>query len=262
MAMASLGQELKRERELRGISLREIADSTRINLRFLQAIEEDRLDALPGAFFIRAILRSYAKSIGIDENQVLNKYQEIYTFEEQLQYGESAKRPVPRPRPPLKFSLRRGWRIAALAAAIFGLGIILFYFFILAPANRPAVSIVTAQPVPQVEVPKPSPPPEPLPAVEEITGLRLEMNFIDETWLHVYADGQSVWDGTKHKGETLEVRAEREVRLNLGNSGGLDLVINGQKARPLGPLGSVRQDILITPENYPEMLASPEDKTG
>jgi len=260
--MASLGQELKRERELRGISLREIADATRINLRFLQAIEEDRLDALPGAFFVRAILRSYAKSIGIDENQVLNKYQEIYTFEEQLQYGESAKRPAPRSRPPLRLSLRRGWRIAALAAAAVGLGLILFYFLILVPANRPAVTVITAQPIPQVEAPKPAPPPEPLPTVEEIKGLVLEMTFVDETWLHVYADGQSVWDGTKRPGETLEVRAEREVRLNLGNSGGLDLTINGRKARPLGPKGAVRQDVLITPENYAEMLASPEDKTG
>jgi hypothetical protein len=88
------------------------------------------------------------------------------------------------------------------------------------------------------------------------------MNFIDETWLHVYADGQSVWDGTKNKGESLEIRAEREVRLNIGNSGGLDLTINGRKAKPLGPSGSVRQDILITPENYPGLLVTQEEKTG
>jgi hypothetical protein len=88
------------------------------------------------------------------------------------------------------------------------------------------------------------------------------MNFVDETWLHVYADGQSVWEGIKQKGESLEVRAEREVRLSLGNLGGLDLTINGRKAKPLGPRGLVRQDILITPENYSDMLASPEDKTG
>ncbi len=260
--MASLGQELKRERELRGISLREIADSTRINLRFLQAIEEDRLDALPGAFFIRAILRSYAKCIGIDEHQVLNKYQEIYTFEEQLQYGESAKRPGSRSGPFVRPSLRKHWKIAALALTIIGLGIILIYFFVLARPDKPRVSIVTTQRIPQVEAPKPSPPPDPLPVVEEITGLRLEMSFIEETWLHVYADGQSVWYGTKNKGESLEIRAEREVRLNIGNSGGLDLTINGRKAKPLGPSGSVRQDILITPENYPGLLVTQEEKTG
>ena len=260
--MASLGQDLKRERELRGISLREIADSTRINLRFLQAIEEDRLDALPGAFFVRAILRSYAKCIGIDEHQVLNKYQEIYAFEEQLQYGESAKRPASRPGRVLRPSLRRHWKIAALALTVIGLGIILIYFFVLARPDKPRVSIVTTQRIPQVEAPKPSPPPDPLPAVEETKGLRLEFIFSEETWLHVYADGQSVWDGTKNKGESLEIRAEREVRLSLGNSGGLDLTINGRKAKPLGPPGAVRQDILITPENFADLLATPEEKTG
>jgi transcriptional regulator with XRE-family HTH domain len=260
--MASLGQELKRERELRGISLREIADSTRISLRFLQALEEDRLDVIPGAFFIRAILRSYARSIGIDEHQVLNKYQEIYTFEEQLQYGESPERPMPRRRhrPPL-FS-RKSVRIAGLTVAVIGLGLVLLYFLLLSPEKKQPVPAKTTQPVAQVEVPKPIPPPEPEPVVEEIKGLRLEMTFIDETWIHVYADGQSVWDGIKNKGESLEVRAEREVRLNIGNAGGSDLTINGQKAKPFGPSGAVRLDILITPENYHDFLDAGQEKTG
>jgi cytoskeleton protein RodZ len=259
--MASLGQELKRERELRGISLREIADSTRINLRFLQAIEEDRLDALPGAFFVRAILRSYARSIGIDEHQVLNKYQEIYTFEEQLQYGESARRTVHPPQPRWRPFFRRSWKTAALPVAIMGIGLILLYVFVLAPAKAPRVSVVASPPVPQAEVPKPSPP-EQTPVVEEVRGLHLKMSFVAETWLHVYADGQSVWDGIKNRGESLEVRAEREVRLNIGNSGGLDLTINGRKAKPLGPSGTVRQDILITPENYVGFLATEQEETG
>jgi transcriptional regulator with XRE-family HTH domain len=89
--MASLGQELRRERELRGISLREIADSTRISLRFLQAIEDDQFGRIPGEFFVRAILRSYAKGVGLDEHQVLNRYQEMQSFEEQQQERENKK---------------------------------------------------------------------------------------------------------------------------------------------------------------------------
>jgi transcriptional regulator with XRE-family HTH domain len=102
--MASLGQDLKRERELRGISLQEIADSTRISLRFLQAVEEDRLDIIPGPFFVRAILRSYARNVGLDENQVLNRYQEKVMFEEQLEYQEARKRPSLPPRLPRFFT--------------------------------------------------------------------------------------------------------------------------------------------------------------
>jgi transcriptional regulator with XRE-family HTH domain len=258
--MASLGQELKRERELRGISLREIADSTRISLRFLQALEEDRLDVIPGAFFVRAILRSYARSIGIDENQVLNKYQEVYTFEEQLQYGESPERPRPKPRS--RLSIRKSVWITALAVAIIGIGVVLLYIFFLAPEKKRPVSAKPAQPVAQVEVPKRNPPLEPEPVVEEIKTLQLEMTFIEETWLQVYADGQSVWDGIKNKGESLDIRAEQEVRLNLGNAGGPDLTINGQKAKPFGPSGAVRPDILITLENYLDFLISRQEKTG
>jgi len=74
--MASLGQELKRERELRGISLKEIADSTKISLRFLRALEDDQLDMLPGKFFTKSIIRSYASYLGLEEETVLNKYHE------------------------------------------------------------------------------------------------------------------------------------------------------------------------------------------
>jgi transcriptional regulator with XRE-family HTH domain len=260
--MASLGQELKRERELRGVSLREIADSTRINLRLLQALEEDKLDVIPGAFFVRAILRSYAKSIGIDEDQVLNKYQERYTFEEQLQYRESPERPKTRPRPLSQFFGRKSIRLAALAAVIIGLGLVLIYVLLLAPEKKPSVPAKSAPRSAQVEVREPTRLPEPRPVVEEIKGLSLEMTFIEETWIHIYADGQSVWDGIKNKGESLAVTAEREVRLNIGNAAGLDLIINRQKAKPFGPSGAVRLDILITPENYFDFLVARQEKTG
>jgi transcriptional regulator with XRE-family HTH domain len=260
--MASLGQELKRERELRGISLREIADSTRISLRFLQALEEDRLDVIPGAFFVRAILRAYARSIGIDESQALNKYQEVYTFEEQLQYGESLERPRPRPKPLSRLFIRKGIWITALALLVIGLGVVLLYFFFFAPENKPPVSSKPPQPVAQIEVPKRHPPLEPVPRVEEIKGLRLEMVFIEETWIHAYADGESVWDGIKNRGESLDIRAEQEVRLSIGNAGGPDLTINGQKAKPFGPSGTVLLDIRITPENYLDFLVPEGEKIG
>lgn len=260
--MASLGQELKRERELRGISLREIADSTRINLRLLQALEEDRLDVIPGQFFVRGILRSYARSIGIDEQQVLNRYHETCTFEEQMQYREAQKRRRPGPKHLSPLFMRKSIRITALTIAVVGLGLILLYVFLKAPGEKPAASPQPAQPVAQIEVPKRNPPLEPVPLVEEIKGLRVEMTFLEKTWLHIYADGESVWDGIKDKGDRLEINAEQEVRLNVGNAGGPDMTINGQRAKPLGPSGVVRLDIRITPENYLDYLEPGRQKTG
>ena len=83
--MASLGQELKRERELRGISLKEIAEATKINLRFLRSLEENQFDLLPGKFFIRGIIRSYAGYLGLEEHAILNLYQETLEQKDQPQ---------------------------------------------------------------------------------------------------------------------------------------------------------------------------------
>jgi len=260
--MASLGQELRRERELRGISLREIADSTRINLRFLQALEEDRLDVIPGAFFVRAILRAYARGIGIDENQVLNKYEEIHTFAEQLQYGESTVGPRPRPKSFTRLFVRRIVWIPALAVAAIAVGLFFFLTYFRPVEKAPPPSEKPAPATAQTEIPKRNPPLQPEPLVEEAGSLRLQMTFTGETWIRVYADGEPLWDGIKNAGDTLSVGAEREVRLSVGNAAGLDLTINGRKAKPLGPNGAVRSDIRITPENYLDFLVPGQETTS
>ena len=72
--MASLGQELREEREARHISIEEIASATKIVARYLEALEADRLDFMPGDFFVKGIIRTYARAIGLDGEIVLAKY--------------------------------------------------------------------------------------------------------------------------------------------------------------------------------------------
>src|SRR2546423_14372647 len=72
--MASFGESLKRERELREISLRQISEATKINLRYLEALEENRFDALPGGLFNKGFIRAYATYIGIDSETMVNSY--------------------------------------------------------------------------------------------------------------------------------------------------------------------------------------------
>lgn len=74
--MESIGQHLKRERELRQVSLEEMAQTTRIPLKMLNRIEEDRFEELPGEVFARGFLRSYTRALGIAESNVLERYQE------------------------------------------------------------------------------------------------------------------------------------------------------------------------------------------
>ena len=74
--MVSLGEELKRERELREITLREISEATKISVRILQAIEQNNYKILPGGIFNRNFLRAYAGFIGLDPEMIVRKYQQ------------------------------------------------------------------------------------------------------------------------------------------------------------------------------------------
>src|SRR5436190_19489580 len=70
----TIGEKLRLAREARGISLREISEQTRISIRYLEAIETDDYQRLPGGIFNRSFIRAYAKFIGYDEHNALEDY--------------------------------------------------------------------------------------------------------------------------------------------------------------------------------------------
>lgn len=72
----NFGLYLKHERELRGVPLEEIAESTKIHIRFLEALENGDFDLLPGEVFIKGYIRSYARMIGVDAADMINTYDE------------------------------------------------------------------------------------------------------------------------------------------------------------------------------------------
>lgn len=70
----SFGETLKRERELRGVTLEEISGATRISTRFLKAIEEERWGELPGGVFNRGFVRAMARYLGLNEENTVAEY--------------------------------------------------------------------------------------------------------------------------------------------------------------------------------------------
>jgi cytoskeletal protein RodZ len=72
----NFGSYLKHERELRGVPLEEISGATKIHIRFLQALEDNQFDELPGEVFIKGYIRSYANIIGSGVEEMLNIYEE------------------------------------------------------------------------------------------------------------------------------------------------------------------------------------------
>ena len=75
--MESLGDYLKTQRQLRNLSLEEVANFTRIKITFLSAIEEDRYDLLPSAVYAKGYLVAYAKYLGLDLNDIVPRYQDF-----------------------------------------------------------------------------------------------------------------------------------------------------------------------------------------
>lgn len=73
--MAGFGENLRREREMRGISLQEISETTKISIRLLEALENEEFYKLPGGIFTRSFIRAYANYLGLDEERVLAEYQ-------------------------------------------------------------------------------------------------------------------------------------------------------------------------------------------
>jgi cytoskeleton protein RodZ len=74
MTKAGFGEHLKREREMRGVSLDEICTATRIATRFLEAMENEEWERLPGGVFNRGFVRAVARYLGLDEDGLVGEY--------------------------------------------------------------------------------------------------------------------------------------------------------------------------------------------
>src|SRR4051812_32368599 len=74
LRVQSFGQRLQKEREKQGVTLDEVCASTKVAVRFLRAIEEERFEQLPGGIFNKGFVRSYAQHLGINEQEAVDDY--------------------------------------------------------------------------------------------------------------------------------------------------------------------------------------------
>ncbi len=76
MAKETIGEYLKRERELRQITLEEVVNGTKIALQRLKQLENDQLEDMPAEIFVRGFIKGYAEFIGLNPDEVLLRYEE------------------------------------------------------------------------------------------------------------------------------------------------------------------------------------------
>src|SRR3954466_5207839 len=72
--VSSFGDKLRREREMRGVTLEEIAESTKIGTRSLRALEQEDFEKLPGGIFNKGFVRAYSRYLGLDEEQAVTDF--------------------------------------------------------------------------------------------------------------------------------------------------------------------------------------------
>jgi transcriptional regulator with XRE-family HTH domain len=253
----SLGRYLKRERELRHISLREVSKNTKVKEHLLKAIEEDQYASLPSPTYVKGFLLAYAKYIGLDPNDIL------------LRYDSSLKgKQVTRPEaPPEKESLRN-IRYLWIIGGVIVISFFTSYFFFLHPykpykPSKPSIEPITVKPkVEETPVSTPQIPDITLPPEEQPFSLQLKA--IEETWVRVQIDDQPEYEMTLKPGDTTSHQGLKRINLLVGNAGGLDIIFKGEPLKKFGKSGEVI-DLTFTPQGveakrYGRLKPRPEPK--
>ena len=257
MTKAGFGEHLKREREMRGVSLDEICAATRIGNRFLEALENEEWERLPGGVFNRGFVRAVARFLGLDEEAFVAEY--VLATSEQNPTPEWAKHP---PAPPLNPPATHWLRwvgillgIALIAAGAWGWR---SYAAHRAERNAPAASSALPADPAGAEFPSASGAPSPLadPAspngpraagaalADDRSMLQLKIEAGKGTSLKVSADGNRVFDGSIIAGQSREFAAQVAFRVQAQDAGALLLELNGQALAPIGPPGRSGEVVL------------------
>jgi cytoskeletal protein RodZ len=235
--LGSFGEELRREREIRGISLKEIADATKISKRFLEALERNDHRTLPAPVFTRGFVREYSRYVGLNAEEMVNRYNFAAANDDRIEkppqvekYSVTPPRDIspkpPRKRgiPPVYARIDRNLVAAVLIAA--ALAAVAWW----AVQNRRMEQDVAAE-TPIVATSEtatiaPAPARE-TPVVDDST-LRLAVEAMEVSWVELEADGKTVVNATMEKGEKRTFEASEAFFFRkIGNPPGLKLMLNG-----------------------------------
>ena len=124
-AKPDFGMKMRRLREEKGVSLRQIADATKISVRALEALERNDISRLPGGIFSRAFVRSYAIEVGLDPEQTVRDFMVQFPHDSVTAGSPHAPQPSFDVDEPNRRSSRM--TIAAVVALSLLIGVILFF---------------------------------------------------------------------------------------------------------------------------------------
>jgi cytoskeletal protein RodZ len=245
----TLGKYLKRERESKKISLREMAKNTRVREYLLKAIEEDRHDLLPSLLYVRGFLSSYAKFVGLDPQDVLNRY-------ERSLKGEPITPPEVKLEKKVSGRPLSNLKQIGIVSGVIVLSILVSYFLYPylsrspvepLPAKPGAGETQPAKPAVEESLPiVPTTQTQQVAAAVEVKPFTLDLRATEETWVRIRVDDRQT-EALFKPGDGSSYRATNRIELLIGNAGGLDMAFNGKALEKFGKSGEVIT-LVFTPQ--------------
>jgi len=230
MARGNFGERLKREREIREVSLDELTKATRISARFVEALENEDWAKLPGGVFGHGFVRTIARYLGISEEALLGEYD--------LARAEHSTAPFPKPEeripsPPKWLPVLAVFIALLLFAGLFFATRYGWHRYTAYRDTRKSVSgSLEMQPQPRSASER---------SAEQSASaalLDLSISTSATTRVRILADDKLLLDSELPAGETRHFSAGQQFQVTAGDSSAVLLKLNGKAMPPLGAPGA------------------------
>jgi cytoskeletal protein RodZ len=264
----TLGVQLRRAREARNLTLREVSDQTRITRRHLEAIESDDYKQLPGGIFNRSFVKAFARAVGYGEDEAVRAYQKVAR-----ESGESFDDAPPTTRQASRIYMDDAPSRSPLLTALLSLVILavislaayagLHYYHRTEVGSRPQQATTAparANPAasPAADTTQSAPAAT---VTSAVAGLKVSVRAKGEDiWMRTSIDANPPTDGTLKTDQVKEVNAEQSLKLEYARvkAAALEVTINGRPALvPSEAKPGKLVEFLITKDNYESLLQHP-----
>ncbi len=256
MKKGNFGETLRREREMRGVSLEEIANATRISTRFLLALENEQWHELPGGVFNRGFVRSVSRFLGLDEDALMSEYSLTTNDKPEMAVwatdGKGQRRIMPALTLALMAALLAGGYLAWRESAAWLGPWISDLWDRAALAQRSssaAAEAATATQDAAAIAPAAAPA---APAIDASAELVLKVEAGKPTAVTVIADGAVVFEGSMDKDHKQSFHARERFEVSARDPSAIFVTLNGREIPPLGPPGQPGSKTLTRADLTPQ----------
>jgi cytoskeleton protein RodZ len=219
MAKGNFGERLKREREMREVSLAEVTTGTRIGPRFLEALENEDWDKLPGGMFSRGFVRSIARYLGLNEEDLLSEY-DLARGEQTINAPAPYSDPIPSP--PKWIPVLALLVLLSLAAGFFYGGRYTWRRYSAYRIAHPGANFLRHQSPPNQTPDK----------------LELTVSTSVPSHVRIFADNQLLLDADVFPGDIHHFSAAQQFQINAADGAAVHLELNGRPITARAALGN------------------------